>query len=167
MKPKTLFLCAASALLAGPAVAFNPQPEPPPTSLPFSLGEDEQITVHIVNAVDRMRIYVPPEPVAEQACAVRVSVSDNRGRPVAVVEGRIAPGRTRSMSFEAGRLGIGAGERRTLRVAVDFTGEGDERLRCHATTRASLEVRSGRGAVLGAILEIPTDWVSGIDPNPF
>lgn len=123
--------------------------------------------MHVVNAVDRMRGYLQRQDRGDLACSVALAIFDARGEPVTVIDGVVGPGMTRSMSFDAARLGVGAGQRAALRASVVFTGPVGERLRCNASTRASLEILPSGGATLGAVLEIPTDWVSGVSPQPF
>lgn len=162
-----LFSGLGAVLLATNGLAFNPQPEPPPSSLPFSMGDDDQITISVVNAVDQMRAYFPAGELGEYTCTMRLLVVDAQGEVVFSSEVRIDAGQMRSVRVRARRLGILEGERRSLRASVHFNGDAGTRLRCNGTARASVEIFHGRTRTQGAILEIPTSWVSGIEPTPF
>lgn len=169
----------ALSLVVASAHAFNPQPEPPPGSLPVSFGWDQAIRVHVVNVIDQLRPLFPRDETGavDESCAVEMSIVDTDGLAIVVVDTIVGPGQIRSTQLTGRRLGLEPGERRTVRAVVRFTGETEDRIRCQATTRASLELLGARGAIppddgvppepVHLVLEIPTTWVSGIDPQPF
>ena len=162
----TLFLVAS--LTAAYAGAFNPQPEPPPAAIPFSVGDDESLKVHMVNVADRLRLFLPEDALIDDGtCTATLTITDGTGRVVVATDGRVPPGEIRTLNFDARRLGIARGEFKTLTASIQFNGPVETAMRCNISTRASVEIRSGADAILGAVLEIPTSWASGIDPTPF
>lgn len=162
----TLILLGVFAVTTTPAGAFNPQPEPP-ASDPLGLAFGQTARIQVVNVVDLLRPLVPPEPIhdgADLVCAARLSLFDADGESIIIVDSRVGPGQTVGAELSARELGIGPGERVTVRGVVEFTGETEERLRCQATTRSSLEVFDSRSGKTGLVLPVTT---TVHPPDPF
>lgn len=75
--------------LAGPAIGFNPQPEPPAAyTAPLTItGPDDSLQVHAVN-------------LGVNACHVTGRVSDATGETLMTTDARLAPGEVATEDFE-------------------------------------------------------------------
>ena len=154
MKPLTSrsiagWLVALALSAAVPALAFNPQPEPP-GSTAFGIVESQIAEIDLVNLTHETAGLAPT------TCAFRVRIHDASGETLWSQERVVRPGEIGSVEY---RPGLRAGERRLLRVSVDLLGDLGRRMACNGGTRGSVQLIHERAGWTQLVLPLVTDFL--------
>lgn len=154
----------ACVLSAGPAGAFNPQPEPPPGSLPVGITATQVAVVNVVYPPGSEVGGISPQPFA-----VGIGFYDANGRLVANVVEDVALGHVVSLRLSGREIGLRGANRGMIYGVVQCLGEVARKVQCAQSIGASMEVfdAENRRTQLAVPLVPSILPVLGIDPTPF
>ncbi len=137
------------AMVAMPALAFNPQPEPP-GSVAIGLLSSQIARITVVNATDRVSGIVPC------VCPVVLTLLDENGTVLGSEQIDVDPGAIGSATFD---LRLRRGENLLVRGLVEFPGPEGERLVCNGATRSGLEIVNSEDGATKVTVPIVTSFL--------